>query len=149
MRKKIKLTQGKYAIVDEDDFKTLSLFKWCAVKRGNKLFYAQRRGGGGIIYMHREILKPILGMEVDHIDRNGLNNSRANLRICTHAENQRNQSKPKNNKSGVKGVFWDKERKKWCVQIRANGFTKHIGRFDKKEDAIIKRKEAEIKYYSL
>jgi len=86
--------------------------------------------------------------EIDHIDHNGLNNLSDNLRLVSCLENSHNKSLYKTNLSGVAGVSWSEPRKKWAVYISVNCKRKHLGyfSFDKKEDAIKIRKEAEIKY---
>lgn len=84
---------------------------------------------------------------IDHINHNGLDNRKSNLRICTNQENTRNCVTPKNNKSGYKGIYWAKDKNKWTVQITLNNKTKYIGRYEKLEDAITARKEATKKYY--
>lgn len=83
----------------------------------------------------------------DHIDRNPLNNKKANLRKATSTENARNKSKYKNNTSGFIGVGWNKGHMKWYSDIKVNKKSKHLGYFNNKEDAIIARLEAEAKYY--
>src|ERR1043165_2122866 len=90
MTREIPLTQGYVALVDDCDYEWLSQWKWCAhVAKGGRTAYAFRAKG---IAMHRVIMNAPEGMDVDHRDHNGLNNTRANLRICTHAENQRNMN---------------------------------------------------------
>src|SRR3990167_783457 len=93
--KLIPLTQGKVAMIDDCDYMWLSEFKWC-YDNG----YARRRASGRFIYMHREITKTPDGYDTDHRDGDKSNNQRANLRICTRAENKRNSSKNTNNTSG-------------------------------------------------
>jgi hypothetical protein len=136
--KEIKLTQGKVAIVDDDDFDYLSQFKWCANKHG-KTFYAERadysHGKPKILYMHRVIIQTPSNMQVDHIDFNGLNNMKVNLRNCTHSQNIMNQRPNLNNSSKYKGVWWNKEKNKYHSQIRANQKRISIGYFTNEEDA--------------
>ena len=130
---KIPLTQGKEAIVSAEDYDYLMQWKWCAHKDGNK-FYAVRYLGAR---MHREILKR-MGIEAahtDHIDGDGLNNVRENLRGCTAAENQRNRGKQRNNTSGEKGVSWHKRDRKWHARIMLNGKSKHLGCFNNPQAA--------------
>ena len=82
------------------------------------------------------------GMEIDHINHNRQDNSPTNLRLVTHRQNQRNQSKSTKNTSGIVGVSWKSDRKKWHAQIRVNGKTKHLGFFENIADAAIARKNA-------
>jgi hypothetical protein len=138
--KEIKLTQGKVAIVDDDDYERLSQFKWHARKR-EKTYYAMRSlpiGNGKYlrVRMHRDILNVSEDTQIDHIDRNGLNNQKSNLRPCDHAENQWNTDAPITNTSGVKGVSWDKTNRKWLVQLHCRNKKIHLGRHPDKEEAV-------------
>lgn len=128
--KKIKLTQGKYALVDDEDFEYLSQWKWCAVKHRNN-YYAKRNSGktNKNIYMHRVIMKANNKELVDHKNHNTLDNQKYNLRICNNAQNIYNQLKQKNTSSKYKGVSWDKINKKWAVVITPSGRQFHLGRF--------------------
>lgn len=81
--------------------------------------------------------------EIDHVDGDGLNNRIKNLRGVSRAENMRNQRKYLNNTSGVNGVVWHRQKKKWEVRIWANGCQKHLGYFDGIEDAASARTEVE------
>jgi len=132
--KRIKLTQGKYAIVDDEDFEWLNQWKWyygCDDYAIRAIYYPQRRN----ICMHRLIINTPQGMETDHRNGNKLDNRRSNLRICTTAQNQMNRGAPSNNKSGYKGVYWSKQRKKWAVFIGFNSKLRIIGFFDNKIQA--------------
>lgn len=145
----IKLTQNKLCLVDDEDFDILNHFKWYADNHRRKAFYAARKGNNQIsIYMHRAILNIIdKKIIVDHIDGNGLNNCKSNLRICTIAENARNRDMNKNNTSGVKGVTYDKRNCVYRPFININ--CKHVTLRSCKtlDEAIIIRIEAEKKYY--
>jgi hypothetical protein len=90
--KLIKLTRGKMALVDDDDFEKLNKHKWCVARRnGGGNYYACRTiAGGKTLYMHSEIIGNSPNMEIDHINGNGLDNRVANLRKCTHVENRQN-----------------------------------------------------------
>jgi len=138
--KEIPLTRGVVAIVDDEDYATLSFHKWCAtpIGRGNS-FYAVRgvwsNGTTVRAYMHRVILCPPSGMHVDHISGDGLDNRRANLRLATYAQNNQNCRVYQNNKSGYKGVRWNRRDKRWLAEIRANGLRKYIGLFDSPAEA--------------
>lgn len=90
--KQIPLSQGFFALVDDEDFEVLNNFKWsvadCGHKRKSRKLYARLRRGRRQIYMHRELFAEIPpGYVVDHIDGNGLNNQKENLRLLTHQEN--------------------------------------------------------------
>ena len=85
--------------------------------------------------------------EIDHIDRDKLNNRRSNLRECSHSGNMINRGIQKNNKSGIPGVCWDNGRSKWMAHAKVNRKTINLGRFDSIDDAVKARKQAEIKYY--
>jgi len=99
------------------------------------------------VRMHRFLLGEDDSRFVDHINRDRLDNRRENLRYVTHSQNRFNASKNPSNKSGVKGVYWSKERQKWCVQITVNWKKMHLGRFDNFDDAVKARKEAEERYH--
>jgi len=107
--KKIKLTQGRYALVDDEDFNWLNQWKWC-FDRSNG--YAHRNqwvnGKNRKIYMHRIILgNPrgiLIKVETDHKNRNKLDNRRKNLRVVTRSENVLNKGLQSNNTSGIPGV---------------------------------------------
>jgi hypothetical protein len=83
-------------------------------------------------------------IDIDHINRNRIDNRISNLRSANRSMNMKNGNIRKDNKSGTKGVSWNNERKKWQVMIASGGKYKFVGRFSKKEDAIKKRIEAEI-----
>jgi len=82
-------------------------------------------------------------LAIDHIDGNRLNNCLYNLREATYFDNARNATKPRNNTSGVVGVFWHKVKKCWAASIRENGKHRHLGYFSRKADAVAVRKAAE------
>jgi hypothetical protein len=87
--------------------------------------------------MHREIIDAAPSLFCDHINHNTLDNRRCNLRLCTAAQNARNRLPGDNCTSSYKGVFWKKEKKKWCAKIRYNGEHIHLGYFDYEQDAAI------------
>lgn len=80
---------------------------------------------------------------IDHIDGDGLNNRLSNLRVVTAQQNQQNQAKRVDNKSGVTGVFYRADRGKWMASIRVNGKSQNIGHFDSMQDAATARQQAE------
>lgn len=138
--KEIPLTQGKIAIVDAADYEWLNQWKWCAWKvKTHHTYYAIRtqriNGKNTTIRMHRLILDAKGGEQADHIDGNGLNNSRDNLRIATPLQNTHNSRRPINNTSGYKGVYWHKRTGKWMARININNKRKHLGLFTSPEEA--------------
>ena len=99
--------------------------------------------------MHREILNAPAGVLVDHINHNGLDNRKANLRLATRAQNCWNRKKPKMRKcaSRFKGVGWHKGNKKWVSRIRFNGRRISIGYFNDEVEAAKSYDEAAKKYH--
>ena len=134
----IPLTQGGFAIVDAEDYDRLAKYKWYRRQDGNT-FYAFRHHGwkGRKIIMHRGIMRAPKGLIVDHIDGNGLNNRKSNLRLCSATENARNRRPVANCHSRYKGVTWDKNQKKWQVRISDSGKCIYLGRFDNEMEAAI------------
>lgn len=129
---------------DIDDFEKVKKYKWCIVK-GH--VYAKNMDNK-TLYLHRLIMNVTdKNVEVDHIDGNPLNNKKSNLRLCTHDKNMLNHKVCSNNTSGVTGVTFDKQRNKWCAQIVYKNKNHHLGRFDLFEDAVLARRNAEIKYF--
>jgi hypothetical protein len=131
--KTISLSMGQVAQVDDSDYPFLATFKWRAFKLKDT-HYAVRtivsRGNHCCVMMHRVIigLSNSNPLEVDHIDRDGLNNQRANLRAVTHAQNQWNRRR-------TKGYYWDSRDKRYQAQIVFNGNRIRLGRYSIKEDA--------------
>ncbi len=119
--KKIKLTQGKEALVSDCDYKYLIRWKWYFSRRKTD-GYAQRTAGNPRqhIYMHRVIgARKGLKGKIDHKDRYRLNNQRPNLRRATGRQNQGNRRLNSNNTSGFKGVCWNKQREKWRMMCKS------------------------------
>lgn len=141
----IQLTQGKVAIVDDSDFEWLSRFKWRALtcKDNPHCCYAitgdyVKEKGQKAMLMHRIILGAHAGVEVDHINNNGLDNRRINLRICSHAENIRNQSVQNGKKSSkYRGVSLHKATGSWTAQIQMRKTKYHLGYFKSESDAAV------------
>lgn len=153
MPRKIPLTQGKFALVDDADYHWLNQWKWCA-HRDRRTYYAVRNTARGAnvkrttIRMHRLLLGAQPGQECDHINGDGLDNRRANLRFCTTAENQCNQRHLRRGKSSrFLGVCWHKLNKRWVARIEFNGQRHRLGYFHSEIAAARAYNLAALKYH--
>jgi hypothetical protein len=150
--KEIRLTQGKVALVDNDDYEKLNKYKWYAHRGSTGGFYAIRWGKKGGTYegkkikMHREIMC-FPSMCIDHINNDGLDNQKHNLRICDSSKNNYNKKLQKNNTSGLIGVTWHKRHKKWYAFIAKNRKRFFLGSFGTKKEASDKRDKKAIKLF--
>ena len=151
MAKEIQLTKGKVAIVDDEDFEYLNQWKWYAHKTNTLNFYAERsmriNGKKTFILMHRVIMNTDKHLVVDHINGNGLDNTKLNLRNCTNSENIRNRKISSNNTSGYKGFHYNIRDNMWRSTIRINNKRLHIGNFIDITDAAKAYNEAAIKFH--
>lgn len=134
-------------LIDLEDVEKVKHIKWHRTDLQRSTYYCSS-SNCKIKKLHRlimEVSDP--NIVVDHINHNGLDNRKSNLRICTNQQNICNCNIPKNNKSGHKGVYWAKDKHKWTAQITINNKTKYLGRYDNIEDAIEARKKAAKEYY--
>lgn len=136
----VPLTKGYEAVIDAADVHLIEGRNWSAdvQVRGGRIWnvYAVALVDGKPTRMHRHITSAQAEAEVDHDDGNGLNNRRSsNLRIASHAENQRNMRTPITNKSGLKGVSWSARDRRWRAQIQVAGENIGLGNFLTKEAA--------------
>jgi hypothetical protein len=148
---RIKLTRGKYAIVDARDFIKLYIFKWYA-KKSFDTFYAVRtafeNGKKRHISMHRQIMNPPKDKCIDHENQNGLDNRRINLREASKAENNRNRRKIIGAGSSIyKGVMFKNDHNKFYASIKVNGQKIFLGYFDSDIDAAKAYDQAAILYH--
>jgi len=141
--KEIPLTQGKVALVDDEDFEWLNQWKWYFSDKG----YAYREQSCHKVHMHTLILQTPPGLVCDHINRNRLDNRRCNLRTCYKGENSRNRGHNSNNTSGYKGVGWATHQKMWRARIMNNRKMIHLGYFKNQEDAAKAYDSASTKYF--
>jgi len=134
MAKRISLTKGKVVIIDNEDYEWLNQWKWCYVEasRGTSDGYAYRgvwqNGKNKAILMHRLIMDVPDDLQVDHIDGNGLNNRRSNLRLATASQQAANRNRWKSPRP-FRGVRWVAKKKKWRAEISVDGKSQHIGYF--------------------
>lgn len=136
---------GTDFLIDYDDYEMVCQYTWNEDDRG----YLYTNIKNKKIRMHRLLLAPQQSYQIiDHINHDKLNNRRSNLRIVTNSQNQMNRDKPKQNTSGVKGVYWHKNKKKWQANIQIDNKLLYLGIFNSKQDAIMARKEAESKYFN-
>lgn len=135
--KKIRLTQNRFALVDDDDFERVNALRWLAAFAHGH-WYAAREHNGTTLSMHRFILGiTSRKIWVDHRDNDGLNNQRNNLRACTPRQNCRNRKINKNNSSGFKGVTIDRYKSSvyYVATICVNYRNRFIGQFKTAREA--------------
>lgn len=138
------MSGGKaFAIVDAEDYEHLSQWAWkltngAATRTQHVGTVGDWREGkrrDKTILMHRLVMNTPDGMDTDHINRNPLDNRKVNLRVCTHAENRRNNKRYSSNTHGYKGVYWNSDKKKWYAQIRFMNKSYTLAVFDSKVEA--------------
>ena len=146
--KYIKLANNKgVAIVDDCDFDILNKYKWHIITKG-QISYARAsikvNGKWKLARMHRLILNVPAGMETDHVNRNGLDNRKCNLRACTRSQNNANRVKKLGCASQYKGVCWRKDRQKWEVRVKKNRIVHWVGYFVDEIEAAIAYNERAV-----
>lgn len=139
---RIKLTQGKYALVDASDYERLNQWKW-QYQHG----YAARDKDRKKIFMHRVINQTPVGKETDHINGDKLDNRKSNLRTVTHSQNNIHKGIRPDNTSGIAGVYWEKQRNKWRVRLSLNKKRIDLGFYPTLSEASLARKQGERKYF--
>lgn len=128
------------AKIDLADVKRVKKYKWTLCN--GYVVYKKKN-----IYLHRFILSAKSGVDVDHINRNKLNNRRKNLRFCKKTENSRNIDLTNSNTSGAKGVYWNKVKNKYHARIKMNKKIMHLGYFDDLIEAARAYNKAAKKYF--
>jgi len=139
MAKRVQLTQGFVALVDDEDYAAVvAAGPWQLHRRDSRSTHYARRGvtkesGGRTTQSLHQFLT---GWAItDHINGDGLNNCRSNLREATHAENMRNSRRRVDSTSGFKGVSWESYTSKWRAFISIDGKRRFLGRFSDPEEA--------------
>lgn len=140
----VELTRGYWAIIDAADAIEVGRFNWRADDTGKAAVYAARtaysRGGGkNKVYLHRFIgdrMGLATGLHVDHRSGNSLDDRRSNLRSATSTQNNQNARRRKDNTSGIKGVHFSRQMKRWQSYVGVGGRQKFLGQFSTKEEAV-------------
>ena len=135
MVKQMPLTQGKFALVDDEDFEYLSQWKWSYC--GRRAYRHDKYGTPKNLAMHRVLTNAQPHQHVDHINLNPLDNRKCNLRLCTRSQNQANVRPRKNTTSKYKGVSWKTALKRWVVYVTKDGKQNYVGVFKSEEEAAL------------
>lgn len=152
--KRIPLTRNDYALVDDEDFERLNRYNWACAPNTHNCYYAirtvgtRKSGTKTTLSMHRQILKTKRDVQIDHIDGNGLNNTKANLRICSTQTNAFNRPKPKvKSTSRYKGVLQRKGSSNWTARIKYNNKSIELGNYpDERIAAAVYNYAAELMF---
>ncbi len=147
--KKVKLTNGGHTLVNNEDYKLISRYRWLASESQKGRFYVKRTTRPQI-YLHRFLLSPPREKFTDHINGNTLDNRRSNLRVVSKYQNTLNKKIHKNNKSGYKGVVrinYTKRVKEWVARITVKGKQIYLGYYRTPEEAALAYDDGAKKYF--
>lgn len=148
--KQIPVGKNHTATVSDEDHHFISQFRWYPVEASNTT-YARAQYNGKYVFMHRLIMGVAVdraNIEIDHIDHNGLNNTRNNLRVATRKQNRANSLKKQASAtSKYKGVSKFANAKAWIAQIRIDGKKVHLGSFATEEKAAAAYNAAALQHF--
>lgn len=135
----IALSSGDLLLFDEVDRAFVERYRWYA-DRGHSTLYAKtnvlgENGRRTTAYLHRLLLSAPKGLVVDHINHNGLDNRRGNLRLGTQGQNLANLQSLARNTSGARGVAWDKSINRWRARINIGGRQHFLGTYKEFDEA--------------
>jgi hypothetical protein len=136
----INLAKGGRAIIDDQDFERVSAVSWFLSRNGYVVHSVYDRGKRKTIYLHRFVMNAPQNRIVDHRDGNKCDNRRGNLRLCSNTQNSQNRA-------DVRGVSWHKPSRKWRAYISVSGKQLSLGMFEKYDDALARRVQAETKLF--
>jgi hypothetical protein len=137
MSKSIPLSQGKVALVDDDDYDRLNAYEWFLSGTGYAVGFVPSGDKFRLEYMHRLITQAVEGQLVDHINGDSLDNRQTNLRFATPRQNVQNKRLSSLSLTGLKGVGWHRDRRKYHARIQLQGIRYHLGFFDNAETAAL------------
>lgn len=138
---------SKYSVIDKEDYEKVADRIWLLRKAHASLEYAYCNQKGDKVFMHRLIAETPKGLVTDHINRNGLDNRKKNLRVCSYRENAWNRNTQYNNTSGCRGVTLFKRTNRWRASIQYEGKRIHLGFYTTFKEAADVYKKASKLYF--
>ena len=133
--KTIPLPCGKQVLVDDEDYDRLSQYPWWSSGKGYARRTERNAAGRTTFYMHRELMQCPARLQVDHVNGDGLDNRKENLRVCTRSQNGGHILAASRALSGFRGVWWKKDKRRWQAEIMVNRQRVYLGRFGTSEEA--------------
>jgi len=138
---------SRVALVDDDDAPTVGGLRWQCIEPQPGYLYVTAKRDGRNVYLHRLVMGAKKGECVDHINGDTLDNRRANLRLCSHAENMRNRKRSKASKFPYKGIGQRRDGTKYVAIIRCDGKKFQLGTFDSAEAAAMAYDDAAVRLH--